>query len=399
MMQSMALFCLACCSVSIVLGVGQLFWTLRKRRTTRPLLAHPPWISVLKPLKGLDDGLEENLSTLFTQDYPHYELLFGVEGEEDPAIGAVHRVAARYPHTPYRLVIHEGGRGFNPKVSNIRRILETGSHDLLVINDSNIAVPSDYLWQMVSPLLQEAKVGLVTSFFVGKDERTLWALLENMYINGPLATMLSAYQALMQEALVIGKSNAFRRSFLESLGGLESLAYLQAEDYHMGKMVKRAGYEVRFATTLCYNRNLHTRLSGLWQRYIRWGIARTRLTPLLYPLEALLNPFLVASGVVLALDWWWALGWWLVLSMSRDALQWLRFRGRERLLWVLFCVPLRDILFAMIWLAAPFYRTINWRGHRLIVGAGTHLFLSTPPQEARAKEQTQTRSLSGSTQL
>ncbi|MCA9544363.1 MAG: glycosyl transferase, partial [Myxococcales bacterium] len=84
-------------------------------------------VTVLKPLCGADDDLEANLATFFEQTYPNYELLFGVEGENDPAIAVVRTLRRRYPDVRCRLVIHDGGLALNPKVSNLVRTLESGS--------------------------------------------------------------------------------------------------------------------------------------------------------------------------------------------------------------------------------------------------------------------------------
>ncbi len=380
-MEWMALFLVALCSFGVLLGSAQLFWLLRSTPSPSPPSDGWPAVSVLKPLKGVDDGLQENLETLFTQDYPNYELLFGVEGDHDPVIPLVQNVAARYPHIPHRLFVHQGGGGLNPKISNIRAILQHPSHDILVINDSNIAVTPTYLQAMVRPLAEQPKVGLVSSLFAGTGEKTFWSFIENMYINGLLVNMLAAFLGLTQEALVIGKSNAFRRSVFERLGGFESLAYLQAEDYHMGKIFRYAGYSVVFANQVCFNRNLYTTFHTLWLRYIRWGVARSRLTPLLYPFEMLLNPLLLASVLWLWTGWSWLWGWSLLLISLRDISQWWILRGKHRWFWAWILGPFREIVYSVIWLAAPFYHTVQWRGHTLRVGAGTHLFVVYPPQE------------------
>lgn len=160
-MEWIALFLVALCSFGVLLGSAQLFWLLRSTPSPDPPSGGWPAVSVLKPLKGVDDGLQDNLETLFTQDYPNYELLFGVEGDHDPVIPLLQSVTARHPHIPHRLFVHQGGGGLNPKISNIRAILQHPCHDILVINDSNIAVTPTYLQAMVRPLAEQPNVGLV----------------------------------------------------------------------------------------------------------------------------------------------------------------------------------------------------------------------------------------------
>jgi ceramide glucosyltransferase len=133
-----------------------------------------PPLSVLKPVKGVDDDLEANLESFFGLDYPRFELVFGVEGLGDPVLAVLQRLRARYPRVPCRVVVHAGGRGLNPKVSNLRAMLEGGSHDAVVVSDSNVRVPANYLRSLAAHLA-EPGVGLVTSPIAAQGERSLGA--------------------------------------------------------------------------------------------------------------------------------------------------------------------------------------------------------------------------------
>lgn len=64
-----------------------------------------PGVSILRPLRGLDPNLYENLETTFKQDYPNYEIIFSVKDEDDAALGVVHQLIARYPHVNARVII------------------------------------------------------------------------------------------------------------------------------------------------------------------------------------------------------------------------------------------------------------------------------------------------------
>ncbi len=374
MMSIMYLSLILVCTGASLLGMFGLYrFVTGARAPSQPNTIQPP-VSVLKPLKGVDDALESNLETLFQQDYPHFELLFGIEGDSDPAIPLVRKLMARYPNVQSRLVLHNGGKGFNPKIANLRAIVETGTHDVVVINDSNIAVQPNYLASMVQHLA-EPNVELVTSLFVGEGETNVSALLENMHLNGPVLNSLALYESLMKEVLVVGKSNMFRRSVFDELGGLESLAYVQAEDYFMGKMMKRAGYTVAFSHQLVTNVNRQNSFSGMLQRYLRWAIARSHMAPMLYPFEMLINPLALALAAPLfGLSWAWTLPWMLGLVILRDTLQWYWLRGNHKLLQVALLTPFREVLLAVVWIAAPFSNIISWRGNRFHVGEGAHLF-------------------------
>ena len=173
-------------AAATLMAIVAVYTATRKGRAKLPTTdSSHERITVLKPLCGRDDALESNLETFFRQDYPNFELLFGVEGEEDPAIEMVRQLQKRFPDVASRLVVHQGRRGLNPKVSNLRATLERCTNDLIVISDSNVAVCPDYLSEMVGQM-QVDGTGLVPNLFCGVGEQTLGARLENLHLNGPI---------------------------------------------------------------------------------------------------------------------------------------------------------------------------------------------------------------------
>ncbi len=218
-------------------------WRSHTRPRT-PVASFPP-VSVLKPLCGVDTALRDNLQTFFEQDYPVFELVFGVQGEDDPAAIVVRELRAAYPDVICRLVVHDGGRGVNPKVSNLRSMMGAVMHDVVVVSDSNVAVHPAYLREMATELAQKDapgdRVGLVTSLFTGVEEETLGATLENLHLNGTVAGGVAISNELLSKAAVVGKSMMFRRTVFERLGGFSSVAHVLAEDYVMGRMFEAAG--------------------------------------------------------------------------------------------------------------------------------------------------------------
>jgi ceramide glucosyltransferase len=332
-----------------------------------------PPVSVLKPLCGADDALEQNLETFFRQTYPRHELVFGVVGE-DPAAAVVQRLIARHPEVCARLVVHDGRRGLNPKVANLRGILAAGANDLVVISDSNVAVGPEYLANMVAHMHEG--VGVVTSLFAGVGEETLGATLENLHLCGPIAASVAASQVLAGDSVVVGKSVMFRRSSFDELGGMESLASVLAEDYVMGRMFKEAGYEVRLCPDVIQNVVKKTSVGRFLARQMRWALLRSRLKPLLYPFEPLLSPLAVAVLAVIAgVNAPWPFFWAAALTLFRDAACWIRLRGVAGLAAAAPFGLAKDALILIAWVVAPFQRSVRWRGTRLKVSAGTRLYL------------------------
>lgn len=339
-----------------------------------------PPVSVLKPLRGVDEHLERNLRAFFEQDHPCFELVFGIEGDEDPALAVVRRLRRAYPNTRVRLVVHDGGRGINPKVSNLRAMLEAVEHDVLVISDSNVRVPRDYLRRMATEML-EPGVGLVTSPFAGTGERTLGATLENLHLNGGVAAGVAVPTELLGHPVVVGKSMMFRRSVLARLGGLESVAHVLAEDYVIGRMFHAAGYRIRLCPQPIQNVNARTTLRQMLDRHVRWGMIRLRMQPVAFVLEPLTVPLVVALlAPAFGVGGPAPLVWAFALTLLRDATQWIALRGPRGLARALPLFPLRDAVVLLAWATAFFRRHVVWRGHRVRVSAGTRLYADRPAQ-------------------
>ena len=362
------------CTASALLSIASVF-----RITGRPEPEEKEALplSVLKPLCGADESLEANLETFFLQDHPDFELVFGVERESDPAIPIVRRLMSRHPAVCARLVVH-GRSGLNPKVANLRGILASGSRDLLVISDSNIAVGPHYLSRLAARFTQPdargEEPGLVTSLFAGVGAQTVGARLECLQLCGAIAGGIATSEVVSRgHAFLVGKSMMFRRSLFEKLGGLESLSGVLAEDYVMGRMYKEAGYQVRVSSEVVHNVTVTTTPRGFLDRQIRWATLRSRLKPLLYPFELLLNPSAVALVGMLAGGRAWLLAWAFGLSLLRDGLQWWRLRGGQGISAALLGVP-KDLLLVAVWAIAPFVTTVRWRGNRIRISAGTRVY-------------------------
>ncbi|TNF27835.1 MAG: glycosyltransferase [Deltaproteobacteria bacterium] len=387
MMTAIAILLILFTTVATLLSIVAVYGvTQPRKRALAPTSAAVP-VSVLKPLCGADDDLEANLETFFRQSWPHYELVFGVEGETDPAIAVVRRLRERYPDVRARLVVHDGKRALNPKVSNLRAMLEAGTHDVVVISDSNVAVEPDYLRLMLGQLLAEPSVGLVSNLFAGVGEHTLGATLENLHLNGPVAGSVAITGDNGEHAVSVGKSMMFRRSVFEALGGLEAVGSLLAEDFVMGQMFAQAGYKVRLCGGVIQNVCRDTTVRRFLHRHLRWGLIRSRVTPALYPFEPLFSPMAVALLVpLLGLTGVGPLVWGVALTLLRDGLQWVRLRGRDGLLQALPLGPLKELLIVPVWAVAPFLRTVSWRGRSYRVSTGTRLYAKAPqgrPRELR----------------
>ena len=350
----------------------------RRSRCVDALSALPP-VTVLKPLCGADDRLEDNLATFFGQTHPRHEIVFGVEGEADPAIPIVRRLRERFPHVRSCLVIHDGKRALNPKVSNLQAMMTHARHDLVVISDSNIAVSERWLEDLTTEFVADPELGLMTNLFVGTSEESLGATLENLHLQGPVAGSLAFSSVILPNAGAVGKSMLFSRSTFDSLGGFASVGSVLAEDYVMGRMFAEAGYKVRIASGTVDNVCTRASVSRFLGRQLRWSLIRSRVMPLSYPFEPLASPMLPAfvapfagplAAELLLIG--------VALTLLRDGLQWLRLRGPSGLLAALPLGPIKELALLGVWAVAPFASHVSWRQKRFRVASGTRLYADRP---------------------
>ncbi len=359
------------CSLWVVSGTLAVLAARRGRASS----AHAsPALTVLKPLCGADPDLAANLESFFRQDYPgRVQILFGVEDGRDPAIAIARAVARRHPEVECTLVIHGGGRALNPKIANLRGMVEHAAHDLLLVSDSNVRVPPCYLSEAIAVFGADPRVGLVTHLFSGAGERSLGAALENVQLNGFVAAG-AALPTIFGDAAVVGKSMLFSRRVFESLGGFESVRDLLAEDFIIGKKFQHAGFEVCIAPTVVQATNGRLSLARCLERQLRWSILRVRLRGIAFLLEPLASPLLLAPCAIALLGLPAGLAWAAALMLLRDAGQWWLLRGPRRIWIPLLLAPLRELAMLGVWLVTPFVKHVRWRGHRVRVGAGTHAF-------------------------
>ena len=371
-------------TVWVVMGPLLLFRVRHRRPPVSAEGAGLEPVSILKPVAGLDDGLEANLRTFFSQNYPHYEVVFGVQGEDDPVLELVRKLMRENPEVESRVVVHDGGRGINPKVSNLRAMLTAASHDLMVVSDSNIRVHPTYLREMQAEMARP-QVGLVTSLFAGVGEKTLGALVENAHLNATVVAGVVVPTEVLGHPIAVGKSMMFRRSLIDKIGGLESVAYILAEDYVIGRMFHEAGFDVRLCPVPVMNVIAKSTLAAFCRRQLRWNMMRLRLQPFAFLLEPLTVPLFTATlAIALGSPPLWTLGWALGVTVARDTVQWTMMRGPRGLALALLVIPLREVLVFGTWLTTFPRRHVSWRGKRVRVSAGTRLYMETLPVSTKA---------------
>ncbi len=376
-----AIASLAVCST--LLGMVSVLWVTRRRRH---LPDHTPPVSIYKPLKGLDEDLEENLRSFFHLDYPVYQIIFGVADEDDPAIPVVERLIAEYPGHDAQLVVGAPTFGLNPKVENLAAIEPLRKHETILISDSNVRVRPSYLRETAC-YLAEPGVGLVSNLFTGTDEERLGATLENLQLNGFIAGGVAS-ASLLGITCVVGKSMLLPSRVLDEVGGLAGVRNLLAEDQVLGIRVRKAGYKIRLSHHVIENVNRDRDLRWFLNRHSRWYKIRFRLALPPFLMEPAAN--LGTLGLVWALSddsgvAWGGLAALWGLAMVRDAVQARVLRGSYPKLRHLPLSMVKDLFLLPVWFDALVSRRVNWRGHRFLIGRYTRLRHARVPRRVRRR--------------
>ncbi|KIK70779.1 glycosyltransferase family 21 protein [Collybiopsis luxurians FD-317 M1] len=206
-------------------------WTARNRYRLRPrsplAAADPsavPGVSILRPLKGLDTNLYENLESTFTQEYPNFEILLCVAHEDDQALPVVRDLVSKYPHVAAKILIGEENVGVNPKVNNLMSGYRAATNDILWVVDSNVTVNPGTLARAVDALQTPTKSGKRVALvhhvpFAFSTESKIGSRIDEAFLNTNHAKMYLAINTVAIESCVVGKSNLYRRSDLERVNG------------------------------------------------------------------------------------------------------------------------------------------------------------------------------------
>ena len=331
-------------------------------------------VSILKPLKGIDDNLEDNLESFFKLDYPKYELLFGINSEDDPAVTMVRKLMKKYPHIKSKLVISSAGNFLNPKVNNLNNIVCHAKYDYLLISDSNVKVEPHYLKENMK-LMTLSNAGLVTSTIKGTGAKNLGSILENLHINTFVTGSVFFVNNILHYPVVIGKSMLLKKEALQKINGFKAFANVLAEDHLIGKEIRKAGYKIYHSQHIINNINIYWPMKRFLNRHIRWAMIRKRLKLFRYFSEPFSNPILmVFVYLLIAFNLESLIIFNLVTAIkiifdSKIA----RTIGADLYWYHYLLIPVKDIIIGLIWFVPFFYNKIDWRGNYFYISRGTQL--------------------------
>jgi len=359
------LLALSATSAALYLLMVGGFLAAMSRFVPAPLPKTRPRVSILKPLAGVDDELEENLASFATLDYPDYEILLGVASTEDPAYAVARKFVRRLGCARARLLVTDPDEATNPKVAQLLSLERAATGDVVVVSDSNVRVTPSYLDPLVAELARPG-VAAVSSVVAGTGEQTLGAALENLQLGALVAPGVVSSAYLTGRAISIGKSMAMWREPLREIGGFSRVAHLLSEDHMLGKAFARAGYKVRVSLAPVTNRNVACSVKRTIERHTRWAKLRRAIAPLGFALEPSLSPVVVTTLACMMLPTralCFAFLAALFVQTVGATLTTRVLRGSApRWYWA----PLeivRSYLLFLCWLRACISRRVSWRGH------------------------------------
>jgi ceramide glucosyltransferase len=327
-----------------------------------------PPVSILKPLCGIDPHAYASLRSHCTQDYPAYEIIFGVADDDDEILPTVEKVMAEFPAVPIKLVRCSQRLGTNLKISNLVQMLPHARHELLLINDSDIQVPDDYLRRVVTRL-KDPTVGMVTCLYRGVAAGSIGSKLEALGISSDFVPgVLTANRLDGGLRFGLGSTLAFSRKSLDAAGGFSPLADYLADDYQLGYRISQAGFSVELADCVVDHYLPEYSFGEFVQHQLRWAraIRTSRPGGYLGLIFTFAIPWsLLATLLLPTVTWVWVLfasaltlRYAVMLTTAtyifRDSRPFQRF-------WLL---PCRDITALAVWILCYAGRQVVWRGKR-----------------------------------
>jgi ceramide glucosyltransferase len=363
---------------SVLASLAVLIWRLRYANKPPEPGLQPP-VTILKPLCGAEPGLYAHLRSFCRQDYPVFQIVFGVRERTDAALAVVERIVAEFPALSIDVVINPQLHGDNYKTSNLINMMQRARHDLLVIADSDAVVRSDYLAAVTNPLLNP-DVGLVTCIYHGVPTKTIWSRLGAMYINEWFVPSVLLAWFFGHRQYSSGQTLCVKRDALQAIGGLQAIANHIADDYRLGELIRGLGKRIVLSGYEVEVEHHEPTAAALVSHELRWMRTLHVVSPRSF--RWLFLSFGVPMAIIGLLFAWLgttALGpAWLLLGITVAARLALYFLHRLRphrtshagsMLADLWLTPARDLLLCWTWLRSFSASSIIWRGSEFNVDA------------------------------
>ncbi|KAF8931918.1 hypothetical protein BGZ58_007332 [Dissophora ornata] len=350
-----------------------------------------PGVSIIRPLRGIDCNMYENLSSSFQQDYPNFEIIFSVAQPNDPAIAVVRDLMKQYPKVDARIIIGEKNVGINPKINNMIQSYETAKHDIVWVCDSNVYVDPGCMGRSVDKMMKPG-VGLVHHLPFGVRPQTVGSELELMFLDTVHAKMYLFINWTGLASCVVGKSNLYRRSDLDKVGGMAAFGKYMAEDNLVATAIFNMGYKHEMTSDLAYQSLGSMTPSDYFLRRARW----TRIRKYTVTAATVVEPYIEMLGCGLVASYGFNLLWnihalnflafhvviWFLVDLS--VYQALSGEKMTNLRGFLMAWCLRELVALPLYAYAVVGSTVDWRDQTfMLLRDGT--VKAIPPTVSSAK--------------
>ncbi|CDX15288.1 Ceramide glucosyltransferase [Mesorhizobium plurifarium] len=325
-------------------------------------------VSIIVPSRGVEPFTQETLERAFSLDWPGYELIFCVAHAEDPVVRLIDAAIVRHPKVPARLLIGDDRVSANPKLNNCVKGWRAARHDWVILADSNVLMPKDYVQHLMAAWRPDT--GLVCSTPIGSRPDGFWAEVECAFLNTLQARWQYAGEALGL-GFAQGKSMLWNKPMLDANGGIQALAAEIAEDAAATKLVNSLGLRVNLVASPFEQPLGQRSFAEIWSRQARWARLRRVTFPLFFAPEILTG---AATPLLLALIAAAGAG----ISLPTTALCVLAIAYLPECLlasakgWYLSprsvtAMIVRDVLLPVIWARAWFGGAVEWRGNAMTI--------------------------------
>ena len=320
--------------------------------------AYTPPVSILKPVRGRDPGFYACICSHAAQHYPEFEILFGVTDPSDPAIADIASLQREFPNIPISATL-VSTTAANAKAGVLDELARRARHPVLVVNDSDIFVPPDYLETVVAPL-EDYGIGLATCLYRAHGVSAA-TRMEALGIATDFAPSVLVARLLGMEGFALGSTMAFRAETLGAIGGFERIFDFLADDYQLGRHIHELGLHIVLADAVVETNLGAGAWRDVWRHQLRWArtirVSRTAG----YVGSIVTNATLWAVVAFFAGAWWAAipaLGMRIAAGVRIGA----GILEDRTIVRRASFIPLRDLFGAAVWVAGLFGSKVDWRG-------------------------------------
>lgn len=252
-----------------------------------------PPISILKPIYGLDPEMYINLKSFCLQNYPKYQIIFGLQDVNDEALPIVKKIIKELNDVDISFIINTERHGTNHKVSNLINMCPSIKYEFMLIADSDMHVNENYLSQVIKPF-NDPNTGAITCLYFGSATKKITSMLNTMFINNWFLPSVLISKMIKPIEYCLGATMIVRRSILHKIGGFEALSNHLADDYMLGKLISNIGYKIHLSNCIVKNVVEESSFKNLILHELRWARTLRRVEPYGYALTFLTDSLILS---------------------------------------------------------------------------------------------------------